>query len=1180
MNSILVGDPVDVMTGVQFDIALDYRITWSFPFEWRRFYSTARLGEHLALGWGHTHSYDHRLRFDVHGVTYTEPSGRMHSFDIPTRDGQSTTLPNATLRRVARSVLHVKARGQPTCEFTFRDATAPARLLRVRRGRDAHELNYDEAGRWVGVSFQGVPPIRVETDGDGRVRALVWVDAAQGHDRVLWEGQYDTNGDLTAVVDVHRTVQRFTYDAAHRMVERRDRSGYGFVATFDSSGRCEYSSGEDGVQAVRLRYAEAGGATVVTRADGGEWQYLHGDLGVTQIVDPYGGVTRRVFDEARRLAQEIGPEGETLLAQDDPESGLLRPPVVPAGMAMPFGDPWFEALRRRHTPSDALGWDGGGELLERSFIRLPRRDAEWTRRLPVTALRAIRFADRAAEASPLQPRAVRPSHEPGAKKPFIRISAPGELRYDAFGDLLSHTLPTGETCRWQYDANGNVARYVDYLGSAWITEHASWNLLVRRVDPLGYATTITYTPLEQVSQVRDAGGCETVQMYDLKERLTERHRHGERRDAFRYDRSAGIVAALASRGEQRVTMAHGPYARPVLVHPTGTAPRTCIYDDHGRLTAVTGADTPALEFAYDEGGRLTLDMQAGRGCTRRYARMRLTETGVLHAFVTRYAMDDAGHSTIVDPLGGRHTVHRLDSGVFSRRFANGDEELLQYDWNGQCVARARIGRGSVRTLTHAYRYSPVGTLLTAIESEFGTWTYQYDAAHRLRGAVGPNGAKLRFSFDSAGNLVSGPGLEGVRTWENRLVAANGRRFEYSARHHLVRDSGLGVDRLYEYDAEDHLVTCIMGSERVDFVYDALGRRLEKRSSKGSTQFVWDGERLAAEIATDGKLRVYLYLDAKALTPFAFIDYDGVDADPTSGFRRYVFADQVGRPVCVQDDDGHTLWRARLDPYCRIEVDPESQLVLNLRWPGHYYDVETGLHYNRHRYYSPELCRYIQVDPRDIDGGLNVYAYSSRPLDEVDLDGLAPCPKKPMISPAPDSEEFRAAKAEADRVEKEMRDAIATAVKNGEMHPLDAAGVTMAAMVIVRKDPAGSFEVVVSANRNPEGLPIRVQEAMGDNRVIGHGDDRPPPIRQGDEDWRYSRENPRTGNEEPSTHNHAEQRALRSADCDPDTQGVAYVAPTRPCCQGCSSAIQTSPENGGWGGDDSNVSDHGRSGPHW
>ena len=64
----------------------------------------------------------------------------------------------------------------------------------------------------------------------------------------------------------------------------------------------------------------------------------------------------------------------------------------------------------------------------------------------------------------------------------------------------------------------------------------------------------------------------------------------------------------------------------------------------------------------------------------------------------------------------------------------------------------------------------------------------------------------------------------------------------------------------------------------------------------------------------------------------------------------------------------------------------------LRFPGHYFDQETELHYNRFRYFSPGLGRYIQSDPAGQSGGINVYAYLHNPLSDVDIDGLAN-PKK-------------------------------------------------------------------------------------------------------------------------------------------------------------------------------------------
>jgi RHS repeat-associated protein len=96
-------------------------------------------------------------------------------------------------------------------------------------------------------------------------------------------------------------------------------------------------------------------------------------------------------------------------------------------------------------------------------------------------------------------------------------------------------------------------------------------------------------------------------------------------------------------------------------------------------------------------------------------------------------------------------------------------------------------------------------------------------------------------------------------------------------------------------------------------------------------------------------------------------------------------------VLVEDARGGIAWRGRIDPYGRMTVEPGATVDVPLRWPGHYFDEATGLHYNRFRYYSPELGRYLQSDPVGIGAGLNLYAYPANPLVVVDVRGEA-CPQ--------------------------------------------------------------------------------------------------------------------------------------------------------------------------------------------
>ncbi|MFO0692559.1 MAG: RHS repeat-associated core domain-containing protein [Polyangiales bacterium] len=136
----------------------------------------------------------------------------------------------------------------------------------------------------------------------------------------------------------------------------------------------------------------------------------------------------------------------------------------------------------------------------------------------------------------------------------------------------------------------------------------------------------------------------------------------------------------------------------------------------------------------------------------------------------------------------------------------------------------------------------------------------------------------------------------------------------------------------------------------------------------------------------------MYPDERSLVPFLRIDYASREADPHEGRRHYLFANHLGCIERVVDDAGRTEWRAEPGPYGARRIEAPTGFEQPLRWPGHYQDEETGLHYNRFRYYDPTLGRYVESDPQGLAGGLNLYAYTRNPLVSVDLRGLSDvCP---------------------------------------------------------------------------------------------------------------------------------------------------------------------------------------------
>jgi RHS repeat-associated protein len=157
-----------------------------------------------------------------------------------------------------------------------------------------------------------------------------------------------------------------------------------------------------------------------------------------------------------------------------------------------------------------------------------------------------------------------------------------------------------------------------------------------------------------------------------------------------------------------------------------------------------------------------------------------------------------------------------------------------------------------------------------------------------------------------------------------------------------------------------------GSTSLQFVYDESGHLIGE----------YDESDLSG---TPVEETVYL-----GDTPVAVLKNNGV---------YYIQTDQLGAPRAVADTTNKVVWRWDSDPFgaAPANEDPDGDGVTfayNLRFPGQYYDAETGLHYNYLRDYDPSIGRYIQSDPIGLAGGINTYTYvNGNPLSKIDPLGL-------------------------------------------------------------------------------------------------------------------------------------------------------------------------------------------------
>jgi len=158
--------------------------------------------------------------------------------------------------------------------------------------------------------------------------------------------------------------------------------------------------------------------------------------------------------------------------------------------------------------------------------------------------------------------------------------------------------------------------------------------------------------------------------------------------------------------------------------------------------------------------------------------------------------------------------------------------------------------------------------------------------------------------------------------------------------------------------------------------------VKKAAGGVTTLYHYDLEgKLIAEGLPDGTLtREYLFMGKVRI---AMVEL-GAEGEALYHYLN----DRLGTPEILTDAAGTVVWEAWYEPFGKAHIHPGSKGVNNHRFPGQYFDQETGLHYNYHRYYDPRTGRYITPDPIGQRGGINLYPYASNnPVNASDPYGL-------------------------------------------------------------------------------------------------------------------------------------------------------------------------------------------------
>ncbi len=218
-----------------------------------------------------------------------------------------------------------------------------------------------------------------------------------------------------------------------------------------------------------------------------------------------------------------------------------------------------------------------------------------------------------------------------------------------------------------------------------------------------------------------------------------------------------------------------------------------------------------------------------------------------------------------------------------------------------------------------------------------------------------------------------------QTKGNRLSLQGDRHFTYDKRGNLIQEKrGRGGKLItrYQYNLNNQLTKIEKNGQTTEYTYDPLGRRIKKQDKFGTTRYLWSGDQLIQEQRNEIK-KTYIY-EPESFKPLAMVQ---------DGEVYHYHLDHLGTPQELSNSKGNIVWKARYTTYGNVAYKEVDEIENNIRFQGQYFDEESGLHYNRHRYYDPGVGQFTTQDPIGLLGGVNNYQYAPNPIGWVDPFGL-------------------------------------------------------------------------------------------------------------------------------------------------------------------------------------------------
>lgn len=660
---------------------------------------------------------------------------------------------------------------------------------------------------------------------------------------------------------------------------------------------------------------------------------------VHQVTDPDGVVTTYTYDAAHRLTDVTDGQGRRYHYTLDRAGNRLREDVLTAaGTVVKSTSQTFNALGQLTAITDGLNrtvfsanftdsFDANGNLIHSvDGLGIQRKQVFDGLDRLVSTLRNYQGSDAAA------------------------ANTQTVTSFDALDRVTGFSDPDGLNTTYDFDALNNPAA----------THSPDTGLTSRTFDVAGNVTTST-----------DATNTNRAMTYDADNRpLTVTFADTSLNVQYKYDETDTTTGCTGSYGKRHLTR---------IIEANGGI--TWCYDAFGRVVKkaqTLGTTTRTTVYTWTKAGRIA-SMTTPNGTVVAYTR------DIIGNVISIKATPKNGVATTVVS----NVVYKSFGPVASLKLGSGQTVTYTYDVTG-AVTDVVGGPFALHLQRDA-----MGNI-TAIGNAAGvatpTETYGYDPLYRLTGVKTGSGTSIEaYTYNKTGDRLTkaAPGLlTGTYTYAtgtHHLTNVGTTTRAVDARGNTTSDVLASGTFGYGYNERNRLTVVQKDGATVGtYALNALGQRIQKTASGVSTSFDYtENSQLIGE-ASGTTTRDYIWLGG---IPMAIADGNGTTASIS-----YVIADGLGTPRAVVDGSGTTKWQWAYasNPFGENAPTSTNGFVLNLRFPGQYFDSESRLSYNVNRDYEAASGRYLEGDPLGLNAGVTLFGYSANsPLMFDDPSGLAP-----------------------------------------------------------------------------------------------------------------------------------------------------------------------------------------------